>query len=180
MLDESKSDAIVKELSLLAVKNGHVTKEDIRRSLGAELAANENYVDDMMNLLCEQDITVLENGGTPVCANLGVDEPQAEEVLEEEEPDDDPLLDDEDGLVDDGEDLDVVIDDFDHDEPVKKATDEDGDDDDDDEDESELDDDEPTSMKHAWTGMGTDDDAAGGNRYVDISKIGRASCRERV
>ena len=72
MLDESKSEAIVKELSLLAVKNGHVTKEDIRRSLGAELAANENDVDDMMNLLCEQDITVLENGGTPVCANLNV------------------------------------------------------------------------------------------------------------
>ena len=83
MLDESKSEAIVKELSLLAVKNGHVTKEDIRRSLGAELAANENDVDDMMNLLCEQDITVLENGGTPVCANLNVDEPQVEEVLEE-------------------------------------------------------------------------------------------------
>ena len=125
----------------------------------------------MMNLLCEQDITVLENGGTPVCANLNVDEPQAEEVLEEEEPDDDPLLDDDDGLVDDGEDLDVVIDDFDHDETEKKIAHEDGDDDDEDEDESELDDEEPTSMKHAWSGMGTDDDAAGGNRYVDISKL---------
>ena len=173
MLDESKSDAIVKELSLLAVKNGHVTKEDIRRSLGAELAANESNVDDMMNLLCEQDITVLENGGTPICTNLTADDPHVEEVLEDE-PDDDPLLDDEDVLVDEGEDLDVVIDDFEHEEePTKKASDEDGDDDDDDdeEDEDELDDDKPTSMKHAWSGMGTDDDAAGGNRFVDISKL---------
>ena len=53
----------------------------------------------------------------------------------------------------------------------KKIAHEDGDDDDEDEDESELDDEEPTSMKHAWSGMGTDDDAAGGNRYVDISKL---------
>ncbi|MFA5446957.1 MAG: RNA polymerase sigma factor RpoD [Sphaerochaeta sp.] len=185
MLDDTKSNAIIKELSLIAVKNGHVTKEDIRNSLGPELAENEAQVDDIVNLLCEQDITVLENGGVAMCSSIAGSDPEGEDALAEEDPDDDPLMEDEDDLVDEDDlDVDSVIEDFD-DHPVedehdddddeegkskKRRSDDDDDDDDDDEDDEALEE-ERASMKHAWSGMGTDDDAAGGNRFVDISKL---------
>ncbi|NMA22043.1 MAG: hypothetical protein GX938_00815, partial [Spirochaetales bacterium] len=153
MLDDTKSNAIIKELSLIAVKNGHVTKEDIRNSLGPELAENEAQVDDIVNLLCEQDITVLENGGVAMCSSIAGSDPEGEDALAEEDPDDDPLMEDEDDLVDEDDlDVDSVIEDFD-DHPVedehdddddeegkskKRRSDDDDDDDDDDEDDEAL------------------------------------------
>ncbi len=141
MLDEVRSDAIVKELSLLAVKNGHVTKDDIRKSMGAELADDETVIEDIMGILCEQDVTVLENGGTPMCASLNEEEPQVEGALEEDPEDDDSLLDDDDVIDDDviiDDDVDVEIEDFDaegdDEEHDKKGSGDESDDDDEDED----------------------------------------------
>ncbi|HZJ88221.1 MAG TPA: sigma-70 factor domain-containing protein, partial [Sphaerochaeta sp.] len=172
MLDEKKRNAIIKELSTLAVKNGHVTKEDIRNALGKKLAADEANIDEIMNLLCEQDTTVLENGGTPVCTSMQDADPDDAVGLEEEPEDDEGAILVDDDLDEELDDIDAFVDE-DEDEVLADHDEDDDEDDEDDEDEDEKE----ASLREGWDGGGTDDDATGGNRFVDISKIG-ASDRE--
>ncbi|NCB28810.1 MAG: sigma-70 family RNA polymerase sigma factor, partial [Clostridia bacterium] len=96
----------------------------------------------------------------------------------EEEPDEEDMLVD-DSLEDDDElGVDALIDDFpehhDDEKSADKKKGKDDGDDDDDEDDASLDDEEDASpsIKHAWSGIGTDDDSVGsGERFVDISSL---------
>jgi len=169
MLDENISQTIIKELVACSALKGHVSKDDIRKALGADMATDE-AVDEILQTLGELEIPVTESDKAPVPGIL-VEEPTDDDIDTdiEEEPEDDLLddasTDEDDDIVEDG-----AIDDYPTKEPAKKKTAVDGDeaDEDEEDDEEEESDD---SMKRAWSGMSTDDDAAGGNRFVDISSL---------
>ena len=169
MLDENISQTIIKDLVANSALKGHVSKDDIRKALGADLATEE-AVDEILQTLGELEIPVTESDKAKV-PGIFVEDPTDDDIDTdtEEEPDDDLL---EDAISE--EEVDVVdksaIDDYPTKEPAKKKAAADGDDaDDDDEDAEEEESDD--SMKRAWSGMSTDDDAAGGNRFVDISSL---------
>jgi len=169
MLDENISQTIIKELVACSALKGHVSKDDIHKALGADMATDE-AVDEILQTLGELEIPVTESDKAQV-PDLFVEEPTDDDIDTdiEEEPDDDmledALTDEEDEIIEDG-----AIDDYPSKEQAKKKTAGEGDDA---EDEDEDDDDEESddSMKRAWSGMSTDDDAAGGNRFVDISSL---------
>ena len=169
MLDENISQTIIKDLVASSAKKGHVSKDDIRKALGAENATEES-VDEIFQTLGEMEIAVTESDKAQVPV-IFVEDPTEDDIDTdiEEDPDDVDLLDD--TLSE--EEVDVVdesaIDDYPTKEPAKKtaAADDDSDDEDEDAEEEESDD----SMKRAWSGMSTDDDSAGGNRFVDISSL---------
>ena len=169
MLDENISQTIIKDLVANSALKGHVSKDDIRKALGADLATEE-AVDEILQTLGELEIPVTESDKAKVPGIFVVDPTDDDiDTDTEEEPDDDLL---EDAISE--EEVDVVdksaIDDYPTKEPAKKKAAADGDDaDDDDEDAEEEESDD--SMKRAWSGMSTDDDAAGGNRFVDISSL---------
>lgn len=176
MLDENISQAIVKDMVARSAETGHVTKEEIRKALGPQNATDE-AVDEIMQTLSDLEIAVSENDEPPA-AGLYADGPSPDEIdtdLEEEPDEEDMLVDD--SLEDDDElGVDALIDDFpDHHDDEKSADKKKGkDDDDDDEDDASLDDEEDASpsIKHAWSGIGTDDDSVGsGERFVDISSL---------
>ncbi len=170
MLDENISQIIIKDLVACSALKGHVSKDDIRKALGPEMTTDE-AVDEILQTLGELEIPVTESDNAQI-PGIFVEEPTDDDIDTdiEEEPDDDllddALADEEDDIVEEG-----VIDDYPTKEPVKKRTGGEGDeideDEEDDDDEEESDD----SMKRAWSGMSTDDDAAGGNRFVDISSL---------
>ncbi len=168
MLDENISQTIIKDLVARSAVKGHVSKDDIRKALGVD-KATEEAVDEILQTLGELEIPVTESDKAQV-PGIFVEDPTDDDIDTDLEDDPDDLLDDalsdeEDVIVDDS-----VIDDYPTKEPTKKkeaADDDDDDDDDDDAEEEESDD----SMKRAWSGMSTDDDAAGGNRFVDISSL---------
>ncbi|HKL60365.1 MAG TPA: RNA polymerase sigma factor RpoD [Sphaerochaeta sp.] len=170
MLDENISQIIIKDLVACSALKGHVSKDDIRKALGAEMATDE-AVDEILQTLGELEITVTESDKAKV-SGIFVEEPTDDDIDTdiEEEPDDDllddPITDDEDDIVEDG-----AIDDYPTKEPAKKKASADGDDDADDDDEDAEEEESDDSMKRAWSGMSTDDDAAGGNRFVDISSL---------
>ncbi|MDD3928658.1 MAG: RNA polymerase sigma factor RpoD [Sphaerochaeta sp.] len=178
MLDENISQAIVKDMVARSAETGHVTKDEIRKALGPQNATDE-AVDEIMQTLSDLEIAISENDEPPA-AGLYADGPSPDEIDTdlEEEPDEDDLLVD-DSLEDDDElGVDALIDDFpDHHEADKSAdkkSGKDDGDDDEDEDEASLDDDEDgsPSIKHAWSGIGTDDDSVGsGEHFVDISSL---------
>lgn len=174
MLDENISQAIVKDMVARSAETGHVTKEDIRKALGPQNATDE-AVDEIMQTLSELEIIVTESDEAPA-AGLYAEGPSEDEIDTDldDEPDDVDLL--EDDLEDDLS-VDALIDDFsDHhdDKPEAKKSGDEESDDEDEEDDAVLDDDEEQSpsMKHAWSGMGTDDDTVGGSdHFVDISSL---------
>jgi len=174
MLDENISQAIVKDMVARSAETGHVTKEDIRKALGPQNATDE-AVDEIMQTLSELEIIVTESDEAPA-AGLYAEGPSEDEIDTDldDEPDDVDLL--EDDLEDDLS-VDALIDDFsDHhdDKPEAKKSGGEESDDEDEEDDAVLDDDEEQSpsMKHAWSGMGTDDDTVGGSdHFVDISSL---------
>ncbi len=174
MLDENISQAIVKDMVARSAETGHVTKEDIRKALGPQNGTDE-AVDEIMQTLSELEIIVTESGEAPA-AGLYAEGPSEDEIDTDldDEPDDVDLL--EDDLVDDLS-VDALIDDFsDHhdDKPEAKKSGGEESDDEDEEDDAALDDEEEQSpsMKHAWSGMGTDDDTVGGSdHFVDISSL---------
>lgn len=174
MLDENISQAIVKDMVARSAETGHVTKEDIRKALGPQNATDE-AVDEIMQTLSELEIIVTESDEAPA-AGLYAEGPSEDEIDTDldDEPDDVDLL--EDDLVDDLS-VDALIDDFsDHhdDKPEAKKSGGEESDDEDEEDDAALDDEEEQSpsMKHAWSGMGTDDDTVGGSdHFVDISSL---------
>lgn len=174
MLDENISQAIVKDMVARSAETGHVTKEDIRKALGPQNATDE-AVDEIMQTLSELEIIVTESDEVPA-AGLYAEGPSEDEIDTDldDEPDDVDLL--EDDLVDDLS-VDALIDDFsDHhdDKPEAKKSGGEESDDEDEEDDAALDDEEEQSpsMKHAWSGMGTDDDTVGGSdHFVDISSL---------
>lgn len=174
MLDENISQAIVKDMVARSAETGHVTKEDIRKALGTQNATDE-AVDEIMQTLSELEIIVTESDEAPA-AGLYAEGPSEDEIDTDldDEPDDVDLL--EDDLEDDLS-VDALIDDFsDHhdDKPEAKKSGGEESDDEDEEDDAVLDDDEEQSpsMKHAWSGMGTDDDTVGGSdHFVDISSL---------
>ncbi|NCC89544.1 MAG: RNA polymerase sigma factor RpoD [Spirochaetia bacterium] len=178
MLDENISQAIVKDMVARSAETGHVTKDEIRKALGPQNATDE-AVDEIMQTLSDLEIAISENDEPPA-AGLYADGPSPDEIDTDlgEEPDEDDLLVD-DSLEDDDElGVDALIDDFpDHHEADKSAdkkSGKDDGDDDEDEDEASLDDDEDgsPSIKHAWSGIGTDDDSVGsGEHFVDISSL---------
>lgn len=169
MLDENISQTIIKDLVACSAKKGHVSKDDIRKALGADKATDE-AVDEILQALGELEIPVSESDKAKVPATF-VEDPTEDDIDTdiEDDLDDVDLIDD--ALEDEEEDIieETAIDDYPTKEPAKKkvAADEDVDDDEEDEDEEESDD----SMKRAWSGMSTDDDSAGGNRFVDISSL---------
>jgi RNA polymerase primary sigma factor len=168
MLDENISQAIVKDMVARSAETGHVTKEDIRKALGTQNATDE-AVDEIMQTLSELEIIVTESDEAPA-AGLYAEGPSEDEIDTDldDEPDDVDLLD----LS-----VDALIDDFsDHhdDKPEAKKSGGEESDDEDEEDDAVLDDDDEQSpsMKHAWSGMGTDDDTVGGSdHFVDISSL---------
>jgi len=170
----SISQAIVKDMVARSAETGHVTKEDIRKALGTQNATDE-AVDEIMQTLSELEIIVTESDEAPA-AGLYAEGPSEDEIDTDldDEPDDVDLL--EDDLEDDLS-VDALIDDFsDHhdDKPEAKKSGGEESDDEDEEDDAVLDDDEEQSpsMKHAWSGMGTDDDTVGGSdHFVDISSL---------
>ncbi|HAF85306.1 MAG TPA: RNA polymerase sigma factor RpoD [Sphaerochaeta sp.] len=168
MLDENISQIIIKDLVACSALKGHVSKDDIRKALGAEMATDE-AVDEILQTLGELEIPVTENDNAQI-PDIFVEDPTDDDIDTEieEDPEDDLL---EDALADEEDDMtdQSAIDDYPTKEPVKKkaAVDEDADEDEEEADEEESDD----SMKRAWSGMSTDDDAAGGNRFVDISSL---------
>lgn len=174
MLDENISQAIVKDMVARSAETGHVTKEDIRKALGTQNATDE-AVDEIMQTLSELEIIVTESDEAPA-AGLYAEGPSEDEIDTDldDEPDDVDLL--EDDLEDDLS-VDALIDDFsDHhdDKPEAKKSGGEDSDDEDEEDDAALDDEEEQSpsMKHAWSGMGTDDDTVGGSdHFVDISSL---------
>lgn len=174
MLDENISQAIVKDMVARSAETGHVTKEDIRKALGPQNATDE-AVDEIMQTLSELEIIVTESDEAPA-AGLYAEGPSEDEIDTDldDEPDDVDLL--EDDLEDDLS-VDALIDDFsDHhdDKPEAKKSGGEESDDEDEEDDAALDDEEEQSpsMKHAWSGMGTDDDTVGGSdHFVDISSL---------
>lgn len=174
MLDENISQAIVKDMVARSAETGHVTKEDIRKALGTQNATDE-AVDEIMQTLSELEIIVTESDEAPA-AGLYAEGPSEDEIDTDldDEPDDVDLL--EDDLEDDLS-VDALIDDFsDHhdDKPEAKKSGGEESDDEDEEDDAALDDEEEQSpsMKHAWSGMGTDDDTVGGSdHFVDISSL---------
>jgi RNA polymerase primary sigma factor len=174
MLDENISQAIVKDMVARSAETGHVTKEDIRKALGTQNATDE-AVDEIMQTLSELEIIVTESDEAPA-AGLYAEGPSEDEIDTDldDEPDDVDLL--EDDLEDDLS-VDALIDDFsDHhdDKPEAKKSGGEESDDEDEEDDAVLDDDDEQSpsMKHAWSGMGTDDDTVGGSdHFVDISSL---------
>lgn len=178
MLDENISQAIVKDMVARSAETGHVTKEEIRKALGPQNATDE-AVDEIMQTLSDLEIAVSENDEPPA-AGLYADGPSPDEIdtdLEEEPDEEDMLVDD--SLEDDDElGVDALIDDFpehhDDEKSANKKKGKDDGDDDDDEDDASLDDEEDASpsIKHAWSGIGTDDDSVGsGERFVDISSL---------
>jgi RNA polymerase primary sigma factor len=178
MLDENISQAIVKDMVARSAETGHVTKEEIRKALGPQNATDE-AVDEIMQTLSDLEIAVSENDEPPA-AGLYADGPSPDEIdtdLEEEPDEEDMLVDD--SLEDDDElGVDALIDDFpehhDDEKSADKKKGKDDGDDDDDEDDASLDDEEDASpsIKHAWSGIGTDDDSVGsGERFVDISSL---------
>ncbi|MGB4408279.1 MAG: RNA polymerase sigma factor RpoD [Sphaerochaeta sp.] len=170
MLDENISQIIIKDLVACSALKGHVSKDDIRKALGAEMATDE-AVDEILQTLGELEIPVTENDNAQI-PDIFVEDPTDDDIdteIEEDPEDDlldDALADEEDDMIDQS-----AIDDYPTKEPVKKkaAVDEDADADEDEEDADEEESDD--SMKRAWSGMSTDDDAAGGNRFVDISSL---------
>ncbi|MFA6772059.1 MAG: RNA polymerase sigma factor RpoD [Sphaerochaeta sp.] len=174
MLDENISQAIVKDMVARSAETGHVTKEDIRKALGTQNATDE-AVDEIMQALSELEIIVTESDEAPA-AGLYAEGPSEDEIDTDldDEPDDVDLL--EDDLEDDLS-VDALIDDFSghhDDKPEAKKSGGEESDDEDEEDDAVLDDDEEQSpsMKHAWSGMGTDDDTVGGSdHFVDISSL---------
>ncbi|NLA97919.1 MAG: RNA polymerase sigma factor RpoD [Spirochaetales bacterium] len=174
MLDENISQAIVKDMVARSAETGHVTKEDIRKALGTQNATDE-AVDEIMQTLSELEIIVTESDEAPA-AGLYAEGPSEEEIDTDldDEPDDVDLL--EDDLEDDLS-VDALIDDFSghhDDKPEAKKSGGEESDDEDEEDDAVLDDEEEQSpsMKHAWSGMGTDDDTVGGSdHFVDISSL---------
>ncbi len=169
MLDENISQTIIKDLVASSAKKGHVSKDDIRKALGAD-NATEEAVDEIFQTLGEMEIAVTESDKAQVPV-IFVEDPTEDDIDTdiEDDPDDVDLLDD--TLVEEEVDIvdESVIDDYPTKEPAKKksVSDDDSDDDDEDLEEEESDD----SMKRAWSGMSTDDDSAGGNRFVDISSL---------
>ncbi len=151
-----------------------MTKEDIRKALGTQNATDE-AVDEIMQTLSELEIIVTESDEAPA-AGLYAEGPSEDEIDTDldDEPDDVDLL--EDDLEDDLS-VDALIDDFSghhDDKPEAKKSGGEESDDEDEEDDAVLDDDEEQSpsMKHAWSGMGTDDDTVGGSdHFVDISSL---------
>jgi RNA polymerase primary sigma factor len=174
MLDENISQAIVKDMVARSAETGHVTKEDIRKALGTQNATDE-AVDEIMQTLSELEIIVTESDEAPA-AGLYAEGPSEDEIDTDldDEPDDVDLL--EDDLEDDLS-VDALIDDFSghhDDKPEAKKSGGEESDDEDEEDDAVLDDEEEQSpsMKHAWSGMGTDDDTVGGSdHFVDISSL---------
>jgi len=176
MLDENISQAIVKDMVARSAETGHVTKEDIRKALGPQNATDE-AVDEIMQTLSELEIIVTESDEAPA-AGLFSEGPSEDEIDTdlEEEPDDVDLL--EDDLEDDLS-VDALINDFsehheDKPEAKKNGSRESDEEEEEEEEDAVLDDEDehPASMKHAWSGMGTDDDAVGGSdHFVDISSL---------
>lgn len=174
MLDENISQAIVKDMVARSAETGHVTKEDIRKALAPQNATDE-AVDEIMQTLSELEIVVTESDEVPSAA-LFSDGPSEDEIDTDmdEEPDDVDLL--EDDLEDDLS-VDVLLDNFTdhHDEkPESKKGGSEESEDDEEEDDVVLDDEDEQSpsIKHPWSGMGTDDDTVGGSdRFVDISSL---------
>lgn len=176
MLDENISQAIVKDMVARSAETGHVTKDAIRKALGTDNATDE-AVDEIMQTLSELEIAVTETENVGV-TGLFAEGPSDDDI--DTDLDEDPdaeLLGDE--LDEDDLSVDVLLDDIDvHPEDKaaakgSKKTDSD-DDSDDEEDDAVLDDEEEPShsMKHAWSGMGTDDDSVGGgDHFVDISSL---------
>ncbi len=169
MLDENISQTIIKDLVASSAAKGHVSKDDIRKALGGE-KATEDAIDEIFQTLGEMEIPVTESDKAQI-PGIFVEDPTDDDIDTdiEEDPDDvdlldDTLTDDEDDIVDES-----AIDDYPTKEPSskKEVADDDSDDDEEDADEEESDD----SMKRAWSGMSTDDDSAGGNRFVDISSL---------
>ncbi len=173
MLDETIAQVILKDMVSLSAETGHVTKEAIRKALGTEMGTDE-AVEEIMQTLSDLEIPVTENNEGKA-SEIFADGPSPEEIDTdlEEEPDEEML---EDTLDDDVPlSVDALIEDFpahiDEKDEEKKSKDEG---EDDEEEDSVLDDDEesPHSMKHAWSGMSTDDDSVGGSdHYVDISSL---------
>ncbi|HKM06852.1 MAG TPA: RNA polymerase sigma factor RpoD [Sphaerochaeta sp.] len=170
MLDENISQTIIKDLVALSALKGHVSKDDILKALGAD-KATEEAVDEILQTLGELEIPVTESDKAQI-PGIFVEDPtdddldtDIEENLEDDDMLEDVLSDDEDDIVDGS-----IIDDYPTKEPAKKNADADGDDTED-EDEDDDEDESDDSMKRAWSGMSTDDDAAGGNRFVDISSL---------
>jgi len=178
MLDENISQTIVKDMVARSAETGHVTKEEIRKALGPQNATDE-AVDEIMQTLSDLEIAVSENDEPPA-GGLYADGPSPDDIDTdiEEEPDEDDLLVD-DTLEDEDElGVDALIDDFPDRHEADKSSDKkngkDESDEDEDEDESSLDEDEDgsPSIKHAWSGIGTDDDSVGsGEHFVDISSL---------
>ncbi len=174
MLDENISQAIVKDMVARSAETGHVTKEDIRKALGPQNATDE-AVDEIMQTLSELEIIVTESDEAPA-AGLFSEGPSEDEIDTdlEDEPDDVDLLGED---LEDDLSVDALIDDFsDHHDDKPEAGKSGGEerDDDDEEDDAVLDDEDEQSpsMKHAWSGMGTDDDTVGGSdHFVDISSL---------
>ena len=174
MLDENISQTIVKDMVARSAITGHVSKDDIRKALGAEFATDE-AIDEILQTLSELEIPVTESD-EPAPAGIFGEGPSPDEIDAdiEEDPDDTDLLDD--SLDDDGDlSVDVLIDDFSvpSSKDAEKGSDKVENDEDEDDDEGSLDEDENSnSMKHAWSGMGTDDDSVGGSdHFVDISSL---------
>jgi len=174
MLDENISQTIVKDMVARSAITGHVSKDDIRKALGAEFATDE-AIDEILQTLSELEIPVTESD-EPAPAGIFGEGPSPDEIDAdiEEDPDDTDLLDD--SLDDDGDlSVDALIDDFSvpSSKDAEKGSDKVENDEDEDDDEGSLDEDENSnSMKHAWSGMGTDDDSVGGSdHFVDISSL---------
>jgi RNA polymerase primary sigma factor len=175
MLDENITQAVVKDMVARSAETGHVTKEEIRKALGPQNATDE-AVDEIMQTLSELEIDVTESDGAN-SVGIFVDGPSVDDIdTELDVEEDDDLLDD-DLDADSPLIVDDIIDDFpdhhdDKDESGKKKSKGDDDDDIDEEDEADEDDDDAPSIKHAWSGIGTDDDSVGGGeRFVDISNL---------
>ncbi|WP_428588808.1 RNA polymerase sigma factor RpoD [Sphaerochaeta sp.] len=158
-----------------SAETGHVTKDEIRKALGTQNATDE-AVDEIMQTLSELEIMVTENDEAPMGSLYG-EGPSPDDIDTEleEEPDDVDLL--EEDLEEDDLGVDLLIDDFSEHHEEKEAegkkNKEEPEDEDEDE-ESSLEDDEDGShaMKHAWSGIGTDDDSIGGSdHFVDISSL---------
>ncbi len=170
MLDENISQIIIKDLVACSALKGHVSKDDIRKALGAEMATDE-AVDEILQTLGELEIPVTENDKSQIPV-IFVEDPTDDDIDTdiEEDPDDDllgdALVDEEDEIIDES-----AIDDYPTKEPAKKKVVVDGDDDVDEDEEDAEEEESDDSMKRAWSGMSTDDDAAGGNRFVDISSL---------
>ena len=176
MLDENISQTIVKDMVARSAITGHVSKDEIRKALGAEFATDE-AIDEILQTLSELEIPVTDSEET-VITEIFAEGPSPDDIDSDidEEPDETDLLDD---TLDDEGDLsvDVLIDEFsvhspkDSEKGNEKVENED-DGDDEDEDGSLDEEDGSNSMKHAWSGMGTDDDSVGGSdHFVDISSL---------